>query len=202
MCRSLYGRDDNPDTSGISDYKCGHQALLAHAAVFRLYDGEFRSSQNGTIFESTTKHLSASTQLSGQVGIALNLNWYEPESYDSVSDMEAARRRFVFENEWLLHPLVEGDYPEMMKHIVKDKSDRQGLERSRLPHFTQEEVRFVKDTLDFLDIDYYSSRKVTVPEKVGNYSPSGRISFDDDVDAVLVDQRGNEEVWVLFNSHN
>lgn len=57
---------------GIGDYQCTHVALLAHGKTFRLYDDEFRATQNG------------------QIGIAIDTAWYEPNDPTKESDKEAA----------------------------------------------------------------------------------------------------------------
>lgn len=33
--------------TGISEYLCGHNILLAHKNVYRLYEKDFKSEQNG-----------------------------------------------------------------------------------------------------------------------------------------------------------
>ena len=47
-----------------------------------------------------------------------------------------------------MEPLVYGDYPSSMRCLVKD----------RLPTFTKEEKNLVKGSLDFIGINYYTSR--------------------------------------------
>ena len=41
-----------------------------------------------------------------------------------------------------IHPIVYGEYPQTMQNIVKD----------RLPKFTEEEVKMVKRSIDFVGI--------------------------------------------------
>lgn len=46
-----------------------------------------------------------------------------------------------------MEPLVYGDYPNIMRELVKD----------RLPIFTEHEKKLVKDSFDFIGINYYTS---------------------------------------------
>lgn len=57
---------------GVGDYQCTHVALLAHGKTFRLYDNEFRATQNG------------------KIGIAIDTAWYEPNDPNKEADKEAA----------------------------------------------------------------------------------------------------------------
>ena len=48
---------------------------------------------------------------------------------------------------WYAHPIfVNGDYPEVMKEKVKEKSKKQGYSKSRLPEFTQQEKQRINGT--------------------------------------------------------
>lgn len=48
----------------------------------------------------------------------------------------------------ILHPMTFGDYPKIMRKIVG----------SRLPTFTYEQSNLVKGSLDFLGVNYYTSK--------------------------------------------
>jgi len=43
---------------------------------------------------------------------------------------------------WFIHPIyINGDYPDVMKELIDEKSKKEGLETSRLPKFTEEEKK-------------------------------------------------------------
>ncbi|PIA61407.1 hypothetical protein AQUCO_00300737v1 [Aquilegia coerulea] len=64
---------------------------------------------------------------------------------NSTADIEAARRATTFYTDWVMNPMVFGDYPETMKNIV-------GL---RLPSFTQHESQLLKGSSDFIGMNHY-----------------------------------------------
>jgi lactase-phlorizin hydrolase len=53
---------------------------------------------------------------------------------------------FVFQLGLYAHPIFspEGDYPAIVKERVARKSREEGYVRSRLPAFTQEEVKHIR----------------------------------------------------------
>lgn len=55
------------------------------------------------------------------------------------------------------HPLFLGDYPESMKTIVARRSEQEGLNSSRLPEFTSEEIEYIKGTVDILGVNVYTT---------------------------------------------
>lgn len=62
-----------------------------------------------------------------------------------------------------MEPLAYGDYPFIMRAIL----------RERLPHFTNEESKMVKDSFDFIGVNYYSARyAIPTPE---NFTPKYNI---------------------------
>lgn len=117
-------------------YKAGHNMLLAHAKAWHTYDKEFRKVQKG------------------KVSIVVNGQWYEPKS-TKEEDIQAADRGMQWFLGWMAHPVFIGDYPEVMKSRIKEKSEAVGI-TSRLPSFTEEERDFIKGTADFLALNYYS----------------------------------------------
>ncbi len=48
----------------------------------------------------------------------------------------------------IIEPLVFGDYPKSMRDLVKE----------RLPIFSEEEKKMITGTLDFIGLNYYTSR--------------------------------------------
>jgi beta-glucosidase/6-phospho-beta-glucosidase/beta-galactosidase len=83
--------------------------------------------------------------LSGQCGITLNCHWKEPATTDPA-DQAAARRSFQMELGWFAHPIFskDGDYPLVMRERIAELSKQEGRASSRLPKFTQEEIKTLK----------------------------------------------------------
>lgn len=61
---------------------------------------------------------------------------------------------------WWANPIFHpnGNYPEVMIRRVAERSAREGFPRSRLPSFTDEEVKYIKGTSDFFGLNHYTSR--------------------------------------------
>ena len=58
--------------AGIGGYECTHTVLLAHGRTYRLYDSDFRADQKG------------------QIGLAIDSYWHEPNYPDRETDQQAA----------------------------------------------------------------------------------------------------------------
>ncbi|XP_078446555.1 beta-glucosidase 22-like [Wolffia australiana] len=119
--------------STTEPYLVLHNFLLAHASVAELYRTKYKEIQNGFI------------------GINIYAFQFYPKT-NSAADIAAAQRAIDFWCGWVLHPVIFGDYQETLKERV----------RSRLPHFTKDQSRFLKGTIDFIGINYYSSLYVSV----------------------------------------
>uniref|UniRef100_A0A0S7EET2 Putative glycosyl hydrolase n=1 Tax=Chrysomela populi TaxID=154003 RepID=A0A0S7EET2_CHRPP len=160
ICYLGYGRGwlmGLASSPGIGEYLCDHNLLRAHAKAWRMYDDEFRKSQNGV------------------VGISISGDWIEP-STDSSADLEASETLLQFTFGLYIHPIVHGDYPEVVRTNVDKRSVLQGFSQSRLPRFTQEEVQLIRGTSDFIGINMYTTSLVT-PRGSDNISD---ISFEAD----------------------
>ncbi|CAH1801973.1 unnamed protein product [Owenia fusiformis] len=127
------------DAPGTKTYIAGHNLLKAHAKAWHTYDDEFRATQKGTI------------------GITLNTGWSEPRNASIPSDVEAAERAMQFDFGWFAHPIYYGDYPDVMKWQVGNKSEAQNLTESRLPKFTPAEIESIKGTSDFMGLNFYGA---------------------------------------------
>ncbi|OIW00832.1 hypothetical protein TanjilG_12236 [Lupinus angustifolius] len=66
---------------------------------------------------------------------------------NTSEDISAAKRAQDFYLGWFLNPFTFGEYPDIMKKNVG----------SRLPLFSKSESNLVKDSIDFLGINYYVS---------------------------------------------
>jgi beta-glucosidase/6-phospho-beta-glucosidase/beta-galactosidase len=127
---------------GVGPYHCGHNVLLAHAAVYHLYKKTYAADQQGMI------------------GISLDGRFYYPKT-PSVDDSVAVRA-LNFETGWFAHPIYSktGGYPQVMIDEIDERSKREGLPWSRLPEMPERTKKFIKGTADFLGYNYYSSRYV------------------------------------------
>ena len=82
--------------------------------------------------------------IAGSIGITLSVGWSEPLDPFNPDDIEASERDLSFGHGWFAHPIyVNGDYPEIMKWKIGNKSMEQGFNESRLPVFTDDEKRLV-----------------------------------------------------------
>ncbi|XP_004985214.2 beta-glucosidase 6-like isoform X1 [Setaria italica] len=114
--------------SHTEPYIVGHNFILAHATVADIYRRKYKATQRG------------------QLGIALNVVWYEPMT-NTRTDIEAAKRAQEFQLGWFADPFFFGDYPESMRARIGD----------RLPKFTADEAALVKGSLDFVGINHYTT---------------------------------------------
>ncbi|XP_029659460.1 myrosinase 1-like isoform X2 [Formica exsecta] len=153
--------------SGIADYLCGHYMLLAHAKVYNMYNENFRQSQNG------------------KVGIIQFYTWMELQNDDSQADIYGQRRGLEWYNGWLTHPIFSksGDYSKLMRNRIDFKSLFQGFSRSRLPYFTDKEVQLIKDSADFLGINFWREFKIRAEEIW-----KGEVSFKHDADIAFLSE--------------
>ncbi|CAI9300477.1 unnamed protein product [Lactuca saligna] len=111
--------------STYEPYLVAHHFLLAHASTVRLYWGKY-------------KH--------GSVGINLLAFWFEPYT-NTIQDVKATQRANDFYLGWFLNPLVNGDYPDIMKKNAGN----------RIPTFTKLESERIKGSFDFLGINHYTT---------------------------------------------
>lgn len=139
---------------GIGAYACAHNTILAHVRVYRMYQEEFKPFQNGAI------------------GIVLN------QAYGSGEE-DLVDRFYSFGLGWFLDPLKFGHYPQMMVDKLEEKRIKEKRPRSRLPRFTKEEQKLIRNAFDFVGLNYYSAKKIT--EQVHN-TPS----FFNDMDLHVV----------------
>ncbi|KAJ4804623.1 Beta-glucosidase 31 [Rhynchospora pubera] len=131
-CSYPFGSIDcTAGNSTIEPYIVAHNLLLAHASAVSLYREKYQADQGG------------------KIGITLLALWFDPATEDP-EDVAAARRVVDFHIGWIMHPLVFGNYPAVMRKIVG----------SRLPVFTDEDSRRVKGSYDFIGLNHYSTMHV------------------------------------------
>ncbi|OVA17552.1 Glycoside hydrolase [Macleaya cordata] len=119
-----------PKGDNVNDpYDAAHNIILCHAAAAKLYKQNYQATQGG------------------EIGISIVGQWFISHS-TSPLDKEAADRANAFMVGWFMEPLVYGDYPFIMRALVRDN----------LPTFTDEEKEMVKGSYDFIGVNYYTSR--------------------------------------------
>ncbi|XP_028292667.1 lactase-phlorizin hydrolase isoform X2 [Gouania willdenowi] len=134
---------------GTLPYIVGHNLLKAHAEAWHLYNDKYRAKQNGII------------------SITINSDWSEPRNPHKQEDVDAARRVVQFYIGWFAHPVFNGDYSDMMKTIIGQRSLAAGLPKSRLPEFTPEEIKRIKGTFDYFGFNHYTT-VLAFPVAYGN----------------------------------
>ncbi|XP_031330585.1 myrosinase 1-like, partial [Photinus pyralis] len=130
-------------SSGIGEYICARNVLLAHAKAYHLYKNEFESIQKG------------------RVSLTIECTWKESGS-NSTADKKAAARDRQFDFGLYTHPIYsyQGDFPAVVKHAVKERSILEGFPQSRLPFLTSKEVNYIRGTYDFFGLNYYTTQYV------------------------------------------
>ncbi|XP_075685341.1 lactase/phlorizin hydrolase-like [Rhinoderma darwinii] len=155
----LFPPEIKNDTAS-APYRVAHNLLKVHAKVYHTYDEKYRESQGGVI------------------SISLNTEWVEPKDHTDQRDIEAADRYLQLTLGWFAHPIFKnGDYPEVMKWQVANKSELQGLQSSRLPAFTDKEKTYIQGTADVFSINIYATK--IVRHKTSRLTPP---SFENDID--------------------
>ncbi|XP_059503413.1 lactase/phlorizin hydrolase-like isoform X2 [Stegostoma tigrinum] len=125
---------------GRAPYIVGHNLIKAHAEVWHLYNETYRPQQGGLI------------------SITINSDWVEPRNPYKQEDIDAAKRHLMFYGGWFAYPIFKnGDYNEVMKARVREKSLAQGLPKSRLPEFTESEKQRIKGTYDYIGFNHYTT---------------------------------------------
>ena len=165
---SLQGYGDGSMAPGINgigttSYISAHNQIRAHARAYRLYKEKFTEGQGG------------------KIGITLNIHWAEPENPRNETHNEASETAIQFALGWFAHPiLVDGKYPAVMKDKIDAKSKAQGYPSSRLPMFTEEESELIRNSSDFLGINFYTS-EIVFPHNEGIED----VSYHNDDDVIM-----------------
>lgn len=69
---------------------------------------------------------------------------------------------------------MSGDYPQIVKERIANRSSSEGFTKSRLPDFTSEEINYIRGTVDFLGVNHYTSDVVTLLEEAAISDPKNQ----------------------------
>ncbi|PON38487.1 Glycoside hydrolase, partial [Parasponia andersonii] len=156
-CSSFAG-NCTTGNSGTEPYIVVHHTILAHANAVKLYRDKYQVSQKGII------------------GITVMCHWMVPK-FETPASHKAASRALDFLFGWIVDPIMLGDYPETMQFFVG----------SRLPKFTEEQSTFVKGSLDFLGLNYYTAKYAE--EATTTHSSYVNVSYSTDSHVNTTDEK-------------
>ncbi|ETP43898.1 hypothetical protein F442_09443 [Phytophthora nicotianae P10297] len=122
--------------SDTQAYTASRNVLISHAKAVQ----KFREMKTSNVIGDKAR-----------IGIVLVANWYYPLDPNNERDVAASKRAFDFDFGWFLNPIVNGDYPAVMRERAGD----------RLPKFTAEESALLKGSYDIFMMNHYGSRAVT-----------------------------------------
>ncbi|EEY61146.1 glycoside hydrolase, putative [Phytophthora infestans T30-4] len=122
--------------SDTQAYTASRNVLLSHGKAVQ----KFRELKTSSVIGENAR-----------IGIVLVSNWYYPLDPNNERDVAAAKRAFDFDFGWFLNPIVNGDYPAVMRERAGD----------RLPKFTAEESALLKGSYDIFMMNHYASRAIT-----------------------------------------
>ncbi|KAG0500088.1 hypothetical protein HPP92_000160 [Vanilla planifolia] len=130
-CSYPFGEHCEEGDSTVEPYLAVHHMLLSHSAAVKVYRTKYLATQKG------------------KIGCNVYTLWPNPFT-NSTEDKLAARRVLDFMPGWIIHPVVFGDYTEIMRKHAG----------TRLPTFTESESQELKGSFDFLGVNYYFSTYV------------------------------------------
>nr|WPM03637.1 glycoside hydrolase family 1 [Phyllotreta armoraciae] len=158
--------------NGKQEYMCAYLTLKSIGAIYRMYKKEF-------------PHYKA------KMAPALDCQWIESLS-NSTENKEAAERQRQFECGMYYHPIFVGDWPPVVKERVEGRRIRANITEPRLPQFTQEEIKNIKGSADFIGLNHY----FTVLAADLKEADSNVMSYDNDVGIV----NSFKPSWIVQNN--
>ncbi|CAH0482735.1 unnamed protein product [Peronospora belbahrii] len=117
-------------------YEATHNVLLSHAIAVQ----QFRKLKSTRVINDKAR-----------ITIVLNADYAYPLDASNPADVRAASRKMQFDVGWFLSPIVNGDYPLIMRQVVGD----------RLPRFSSEQTELLKGSYDLFMLNHYSTRAAT-----------------------------------------
>ncbi|XP_014208505.1 myrosinase 1-like [Copidosoma floridanum] len=160
FCEYFYAKTLSDVSNSGLYYLCVHNIIKAHALAYRIYDKEFRHKQNGL------------------VGIVQA----SPFFYNLVDDdVNAQKIAFELHLGLVSHPIFSktGDYPDLAKQLIDERSRVQGLEKSKLPVFTQEWIERIQGSSDYFGLNHYTTFfvKSSPPSKMSEWNTDDGINY-------------------------
>lgn len=124
--------------TGSGDYQCVQNMLKGHALAYHIYNNEFRSIYHG------------------KIGLVIPVMY--PIS-KNAEDKESTDIAFEFQCGMSAHPIFskKGDYPEIVKRKVAERSRAQGYNDSRLPTLSEFWIKYIRYSM--LSCNYQLGRK-------------------------------------------
>ncbi|KAM7461383.1 hypothetical protein LguiA_029504 [Lonicera macranthoides] len=115
----------------------------------------------------------------GKIGITLVSEWMVPLG-NNIIDTKAKLRALDFMLGWFLGPVTCGKYPQTMIDSVGD----------RLP--SEDELKVVKGTYDFIGINYYTAKYTTIPSQ--KPKDNGNFNYFTDRDVEFTPERDGKPI--------
>ncbi|XP_057655684.1 myrosinase 1-like isoform X1 [Diorhabda carinulata] len=160
ICRLGYGIGVNAPGirgDGTLEYQCAYVVAKVHAAVYHMYKEDFPNYK-------------------AKMSLSIDCQWISPLT-DSSNDIAAAERQINFECGMYFHPIFKGDWPEILKLRIKERSEAENLNKSRLPEFTEAEMNYINGTYDFMALNHY----YTTFTSDGDEAPFNETGYDSDI---------------------
>jgi beta-glucosidase len=120
------------------------------------YSKGFQAGHNLLLSHGKASKLFHQNGYKGQIGIVLNMNWQQPAS-QSQKDVDACERSFESNPGFFLNPLFKGNYPQTLFDWIGPMQ----------PHIEPGDMDLIKNSLDFLGVNHYSSNKVSYSHNGG-----------------------------------
>ncbi|XP_050428686.1 myrosinase 1-like [Adelges cooleyi] len=139
-----FGPDLGATYSGIGDYLSIRNMLLAHATAYRIYEKDFKPTQNGG------------------VSICPDTTWAFPKNENNENDVKASELALQHYVGIFIEPLVTGEFPKIVLESIIDTSERKNFSTWRLVPFTDEEKKVLIGAYDFMAFNYYRALRVTM----------------------------------------
>ncbi|ESQ30203.1 hypothetical protein EUTSA_v10011385mg [Eutrema salsugineum] len=111
----------------------------------------------------------------GKIGIAHSPTWFEPVDLEAIG--APIDRVLDFILGWHLHPTTYGDYPQSMKDLIGH----------RLPTFSEDEKRKLRNSTDFVGMNYYTAMFAANNDKPDHKKPSWQMDSLVDWESKTVD---------------
>ncbi|MCT2537211.1 GH1 family beta-glucosidase [Aquibacillus koreensis] len=94
----------------------------------------------------------------GQIGFAPNFTWLDPYS-NRQEDIDACQRGIGWMADWFLDPIFKGTYPDYLVKLYEENNATLPIEPG--------DMNFIKDSVDYIGINYYESNVGRFNEDAG-----------------------------------